>query len=142
MLDMNVEDIMTEHVVTIDKSASVRQAAHILLRFRINGLLITEGEDKKTVIGVITTTDLLKLFDMALEQPTNKLAELSKISEDSVLNGGSPDVLKVQKGTKVKKLIAIMHRKNIHTIPVFEGEELIGVVGRHDILNVAFQKED
>jgi len=31
-----------------------------------------------------------------------------------------------------------MHKKNVHTIPVFDKDRLVGVVGRHDILNITF----
>jgi len=141
LLKTSVTDIMTEHVVKITEDASVMQAAHILLRFRINGVFIVKKEDNNKIIGIITTTDLLKLFDEALSGQSHRLAELDKISGMSVIDIASKNITSVQKDAKVAKIIAIMHRKNIHTIPIYDGEKLVGVIGRHDLLNVAFQSK-
>ncbi|MFA5088704.1 MAG: CBS domain-containing protein [Candidatus Omnitrophota bacterium] len=35
------------------------------------------------------------------------------------------------------KVIAIMHKENVHTIPVYDKTKLVGVIGRHDVLNAA-----
>ena len=143
-------------------------AAHILLRFQINGLLIVKKNDSNNVIGILTTTDLLGLLNKALSRhvhktlpskelggsisvdktpplkelggsiPLDKMRELDKIAKLPVVDVASRNVLKIQKNTKLKKVIAIMHRRNMHTIPVYGGTKLLGVIGRHDILNAAF----
>ena len=46
-------------------------------------------------------------------------------------------VVCLKKDDKVTKAIAMMHKKNVYTIPVYDGNNLIGIVGRHDLLNVA-----
>ena len=40
MIRAKVEDLMSEDIVKIKESATVKDAAHILLRFQINGLLV------------------------------------------------------------------------------------------------------
>lgn len=138
MLKTTVENIMTENVVMINEKATVMEAAHILLRFKINGILVVKKDNRNEVMGVLTTTDLLKLLNKALSSHGHKIKELEKVGKllvKDVING---EVIKVQKDTKLEKVIAIMHRKNIHTIPVYSNEKLVGVIGRHDILNIAF----
>ena len=138
MLKATLEDIMSEDIVTIKENATVGQAAHILLRFRINGILITKKNDRNNVVGLVTTTDLLRLIDRALSSPKNKLSRLSNIAKTPVLSVSTKNILKIQKGTGIKRVLAIMHKQNLHTIPVYEGNKLVGIVGRHDILNAAF----
>jgi len=138
MLNTTVENIMTENIVTLDKEATVTEAAHILLRFQINGLLIVEKKNSKELVGILTTTDLLKLLDRALSKRSHKISELSKVGALPIKDIISRNIIKIQKNTRITKVIAIMHQKNIHTLPVYDGKKLVGVVGRHDILNVAF----
>lgn len=138
MLRTTVENIMTEDVVKISKEATVMDAAHILLRFQINGILVVEKKDSDKVIGILTTTDLLKFLNKALSKHAHKMSELDRIAKLPLKNVVSKNVVKIQKNEKLTKIIAIMHRKNIHTLPVYNGKKLVGVIGKHDILNVAF----
>jgi CBS-domain-containing membrane protein len=133
-----LEDIMSEDVVTINEKASIGQAAHILLRFRINGILIAKKTNKNKILGILTTTDLLRLLNKTLSAEHNRLAKLEKMARQPVMTIASKKIIKVQKDTKIEKVVAIIHRKDIHTIPVYEGNKLVGVVGRHDILNAVF----
>ena len=138
MLRAKLEDIMSEDVVKIRESATVKQAAHILLRFRINGILVVKDDDMNYVIGIITTTDLLKFLNNSLSVHGHRMAALEKISNTSLSKTSKKKVVKVQKSLKMQKAIAIMHRRNIHTLPVYDGDTLVGIIGRHDILNLAF----
>ncbi len=138
MLNTTVDNIMTEHVVTLSKEATITIAAHILLRFQINGLLVVDKKNSSRVIGVFTTTDLLRLLDRTLSKRSRKMLELARMAATPIGELISGSVTKIQKGTKLAKVIVIMHRKNVHTLPVYDGKKLIGVVGRHDILNAAF----
>ncbi|MDD5440074.1 MAG: CBS domain-containing protein [Candidatus Omnitrophica bacterium] len=138
MLKTSLENIMTDGVVTLKEDASIGQAAHILLRYRINGIPIVKKNNPHKIIGIVTTTDLLRLLDEALSKPGQRQAELDKIGDMPVAVLAAKNVLTVQKNTSVEKAIAIMHREGKHTIPVYDGDKLIGVVGRHDLLNIAF----
>ena len=137
MLKTDLASIMSEDVVTLKENATVGQAAHILLRFRINGILIVKKDDKNKIVGIITTTDLLQLLGDALTIQGQRMSALEKIAELPVTDVASKSVLQIQKNTKIEKVTSIMSKQNKHTIPVFDGDRLIGVVGRHDILNAA-----
>ncbi len=138
MLRVSLTDIMSEDVVSIKDDATIGQAAHILLRFRINGVVITKKNNKDKIVGVLTTTDLFRLLNKVLSSPTKKLSLLEMISKMPAIKIASKSVFGVEYNTDIKRVLAIMHKKNIHTLPVFKNGKLIGVVGRHDILNVAF----
>lgn len=138
MLKVTLEDIMSEDIVTISEHATLGQAAHLLLRFRINGILVVKKNDKKKIVGILTTTDLLKLLDYAFSGHAFSVSRLNVLSQLSVGSVSNKEVLKIQKDTDIKKVIKIMHKKNVHTIPVYDGDKLVGVIGKHDILNVAF----
>lgn len=137
MLKAKVRDLMSENIVKIKESATIMDAAHILLRFQINGLLVI-GEDNDEVVGVLTTTDLLWLIDRALARPTQKQAALEKMAKMRIQAVASRNLIKIQKDVSIARVVSLMHSKNVHTIPVYDGKKLVGVIGKHDILNAAF----
>lgn len=138
MLKLNLSDIMCEHPITVKESVSVGEVAHLLFRYRINGILVVEKDDKNKLIGIFTTTDLLRLIDEALAKGIHREEALKNISKKLVGDLASKCIVALQKDTKVSKAVATMHKKNVHTIPVFDKDKLVGVVGRHDILNITF----
>ena len=140
MLSGRIEDLMSENVVKIKESARIKDAAHILLRFQINGLLVV-NESQKEVVGIITTTDLLRLIDQALSEAKKRKAALEKIATMRISSVASRTVIKIQKTTRIQRVVSIMHNKNVHTIPVYDGRKLVGVIGKHDIINAAFYSQ-
>lgn len=137
MLKLLVEDIMTTHPIKVKDHVPVRSVAHLLLRYRINGILVVRKDNEHAVVGVFTTTDLLRLINQALGKRRQKLRELQKLANLPVGKVASRRVFVLQKNDRVIKAIAVMHKKNIHTIPVYDRGVLVGVVGKHDVLNIA-----
>jgi len=138
MLKTALENIMSEDVISIKNNATIGQVAHILLRHRINGILVVSKDDPNEIVGIVTTTDLLRLLDDILSQQGNRMAELEVVGDMPVASVLTTNVVRVSKNTKIEKVIALMYKENKHTIPVFDDEKLVGIIGRHDILNTAF----
>jgi CBS domain-containing protein len=142
MIKTTVEDIMTEHIVKVTEDNTIRQVAHILLRFRVNGLIVVNGKEKNKVTGVVTTTDLLRIFDDVLSDPDRDMTAFDEMGDMPVGKIANKEVVMVSPDTTVEEAVSIMHQRNIHTLPVFDGDELVGIVGKHDILNIVFYSED
>lgn len=138
MLKVLLADIMCEHPIKVKEDVSVGAVAHLLLRYRINGILVVRKSNENQLVGIFTTTDLLRFIDNTFFKGVHKIEELKKISKMPVGDVASKNVISLQKNTKVAKAITIMHKKNVHTIPVYDEDKLVGVIGRHDIVNVAF----
>lgn len=69
MLDINdvkVYEIMTENVNTIDANSTIQDAANLMLRADISGLLVRENDEN---VGVITKTDLCRLVSISEIMP-------------------------------------------------------------------------
>lgn len=65
MIDINtvkVEDIMNNHVNTIDAYATVQDAANLILRSETSELLVIENNEN---IGVITKTDICRVVSFS-----------------------------------------------------------------------------
>lgn len=131
---------MCDHPIKVKENTSVGNVAHLLFRYQISGILVVSSADENKLVGIFTTTDLLRLMADGIDKGIHRIEELHKISEDPVGKYASHEIITLQKTDKVVKAIAIMHRKNVHTLPVYDGKKLVGVLGRHDVLNIALSK--
>jgi len=64
MSRIKVADVMTEEVITVTEDTPLREAARVMVDKRIGGLPV---ERKGELVGIITETDLFKIFLELLE---------------------------------------------------------------------------
>src|SRR3990167_7339395 len=58
---IKAKDLMTEIVVLIPQDTFIKDAAHLMLRDRISGLLVVNA--RKKIVGIVTLTDFLSIID-------------------------------------------------------------------------------
>ncbi|MBC7118133.1 MAG: CBS domain-containing protein [Methanobacteriaceae archaeon] len=63
---MKVEDIMVKDVITISAKDDIEDAANLMLRADVSGLLVVEDEKP---VGVITKTDICRLVAAGILVP-------------------------------------------------------------------------
>ncbi|OGX08761.1 MAG: hypothetical protein A2Z88_00845 [Omnitrophica WOR_2 bacterium GWA2_47_8] len=137
MLDIVIENIMCDHPIKVRESILIGSVAHLLLRHQINGILVVKDNDENKLVGVLTTTDLLRLVNAALCRRTQRLKAIKKVGLMKAGQVASKKVFSLNKHDNIMKAVVLMHRKNIHTIPVYDKGKLVGIIGKHDILNIA-----
>jgi acetoin utilization protein AcuB len=135
---MTLEEIMSEHIVKVTEDTDVSGAAHIMLRHRINGMVVVRRDDPQKIAGLITTNDLLRIMGEILDEGHHqRINELKEMAHKPVSDLMSRDVATMQKCETVLKAIVFMHNKRLSTLPILDGDRLVGIIGRHDILNIA-----
>lgn len=89
---ITVSDVMTKHVLTVTEDVPIEEAARIMADNKIGGLPVVRGDQ---VVGIITETDLFKIFlelmgaresgvrvTVLLTEKPGELAKLTKIIAD------------------------------------------------------------
>ncbi|MFH1768107.1 MAG: CBS domain-containing protein [Candidatus Omnitrophota bacterium] len=122
---IKAKDIMSKFAITIQEDASLAKAAHLMMRFKISGLPVLSPEGKLT--GIITATDLFRVMGETAGS-LNLSESASKIN--SVM---TEEVHVINKNMSFLEIISLMCSKNIHTLPVLEGNDIVGVIGRRDV---------
>jgi CBS domain-containing protein len=138
MLNLPISDIMNDHPLKVKADVSVRNVAHLLLRNRINGLLVMDVNDPEKLVGVFTTRDLLHLMNDSLAKRSQKMQALHEVGGLPVGDFIKETPVTLQASDNAAKAVGLMHKKHAVTIPVYEGDKLVGVIGRHDVINIAF----
>lgn len=111
-------DIMSTPVKTIAKHISMEEAGRIMLRYGHTGMPVVEGEK---MVGVISRRDVDK-------------ARLHELGHAPVKGFMTTSVLSVTPSTPVTEVQHLMVEYDVGRLPVIEGDRLVGIVSRTDIL--------
>ena len=137
---------MSRNVITVARDTEIAEATRILLENRINGVPVVDKEGK--LVGILCQSDLMAqqkqfplpsiftLLDgyMPLSSMKRFEKEVEKIAAATIDQAMTPDPVTVGPGMSIEEVAILMVDKNFHTLPVVEGDRLIGIVGKEDVL--------
>jgi CBS domain-containing protein len=126
---MNVVEIMTKKLETIEADAPVYDAIEKMIDRRIRSLLV-EPKDEKDVHGVITVRDIV----------TKALAKNLDLNKTKVSQITSKPLVCVDKGMDIGYAINLMSKFNITRVFVNDGREIIGIISLLDVMSAELIK--
>ncbi|MBV9199637.1 MAG: CBS domain-containing protein [Alphaproteobacteria bacterium] len=140
---MKAADVMTRSVLTVGPETSVAQAIRMMLDNNISGLPVLAPDRK--VVGILTEGDLLRRGETGTERHRPRWLEIlmgpGRAAGEYVRTHGrkvedimSTDVVSVSADTPLEEVVGLMERRRIKRVPVVDGEALLGIVSRADLL--------
>jgi len=140
---LKAADVMTRNVLTVGPESSVAQAIRLMLNNNISGLPVLAADRK--VVGILTEGDLLRRGETGTERhrprwleilmgPGRAAGEYVRTHGRKVADIMSTDVVSVAGDTPLDEVVGLMERRRIKRVPVVEGEALVGIVSRADLL--------
>src|SRR5262245_24214554 len=114
---MRIREIMTKHVETIPPTWSVGEAADLMRQKRLRHLVV---KSNGAVVGVVSDRDVS--FPSLYGEP------VSEIMSEPVVTIGPNDTVPTAANR--------MRRRTVHSLPVVEHGELVGIVTVADLLQV------
>ena len=143
---LKVKDIMTTEIITVSPETEIVQATKLLLENRINGVPVLDETGR--LVGILCQSDLIAqqqklpipsfftLLDGLIPLISKKQIDkqVRKIAAVTVAEAMTPNPVTVQPSTNIQEVAALMVDRNFHTIPVVDEGELVGIVGKEDIL--------
>jgi CBS domain-containing protein len=149
---MNVTELMSTPVITINAESNVEEAAKIMINNGVSCLPVLNKDDQ--IVGILTHTDFgfhKKYLPMAnhlytlmgswvdpetLENVAKHVS--SKIIKDVMIQ----PVITVQETTSVAEVAALMMAKKINRVPVLKGMDLIGIITRNDFMKLMIPEKN
>jgi len=143
---LSVKDIMTKDVIKVSPEMEIAHAARLLLEKSINGVPVVDGTGK--LVGILCQSDLVAqqkkfpipslftILDGVISFTSMKSleAEIQKITAATVADAMTPDPVTVGPEISIEEVGSIMVDRNFHTLPVVDAGELVGIVGKEDVL--------
>ncbi|TDB39440.1 MAG: CBS domain-containing protein [Actinobacteria bacterium] len=139
-------DIMTPNPLTVARDLTVTDAAKLMVEHRVGALPVLDGEK---LVGIVTEGDLI-MQDVRIEFPTyihlldgfimyppstaRFESELKKAVGATVEDVMTSEPVTVQADTTVEDLATLMVEREVSRVPVLEGDKLVGIVSKSDIV--------
>lgn len=143
---LQASEIMAQKVVSVREDMPVEQLAAVLWGNRINGAPVVDGNG--VLVGVVTESDLVdqaKRFHIPtavsildsvifLDKAEKVEQEIRKMTGATVGEICSRNPVTITGEMPLDEIATIMAEKKVHTLPVLRDGELVGVVGKADII--------
>ena len=120
---MHVRDGMSEVVLTVGPTHTLREAARMMTEKQIGAALVSD--DETPVPRILTERDVLISLGNGEDPDRERVADHMS---DSVI-AASPD-------WSLERAAAEMSRRGIRHLVVYDGPELVGVLSMRDIVRV------
>jgi CBS-domain-containing membrane protein len=149
---LQARNIMTTEVITVSPQTKVLDLARLLAQHKINGAPVVD--DQGRLLGIVTQNNLIdraKKFELPhvitildahfyLERPSTFKKNLEKLMGNLVSDIMTAPPVTITADLEMDEIATIMANKNIHTLPVLEGDKLIGIIGKIDIIRALGQE--
>ena len=143
---VTVKEIMSTDLITLTPDMDIIEAAQILLGKGINGAPVVNNEG--LLVGILCQSDLIAqqkklpiptvftFLDGIIQLASTRQIEkqVRKIAALTVADAMTPDPVTVHPDTQLETVAGLMVDNSFHTLPVLEGNRLVGVVGKEDVL--------
>ena len=144
--EMLVRDVMTRDVIAVAKFESIMHVAGLLSENRISGLPVVDKE--KRVIGIVTQADILSMVGMRKEHTFRDLLKHmlgdplpERKVGDIVADIMTCPAVTIKPHASISEAAQIMDEKRIRRLAVVDdGDELVGIISRADILKAVLRK--
>jgi acetoin utilization protein AcuB len=121
---------MKRNLVTVTPGASLEEAARLLKTHRIHHLPVVEEGNR--LAGIVSDTDLR---NATLDGMVDGADRGDSGRPDSVGEIMTRDVVTLSPGDTLDDAMLVLSRGRIGALPVVEGERLVGIVTKADILS-------
>ncbi len=117
-----VKDVMKKDLVTVDSAKSIKEAASMMNSEDVGCVIVTRDS---APVGILTERDFVKRI----------AAEEKELSEPIEKVMSSP-LISVKPDDTVWDAAEIMKIKNIHKVPVQDGNNVVGIVTATDLVRI------
>lgn len=132
---MLVREAMSSPVVTVPRTATVRQAVRVLYEHNVTAAPVV-GEDGR-MVGIVSEMDLLRgEFEADPRASLRPVAPPHDLPPRAVHEVMTAQVRTVRETSDVAELAEMMMRTGIKSVPVLRDEEIVGMVSRRDLMAV------
>jgi CBS domain-containing protein len=119
-MGQQVKEVMTTGPITLDRDASLVEAARVMRDRGIGDVIVVEGEDAE---GIVTDRDIvIRGVAEGVDPRTTRLGQ--------VVSG---DLASVAPDDPVERAIELMREKAVRRLPVLESGKPVGVVSLGDL---------
>ena len=124
---MQIKNLMSEDIITIDKDQNLSDALKLLRKNNVSRLPVVNN---KELVGIISERDIAsKLGSSKYESMPASRLHISSVMVK--------DVITVPQTMQLGEVAKLMLEKGIGSVPVMDGDKMVGIVSKADFVTLA-----
>ena len=128
---MQIKNLMSTSLITIDKDQNLSDALKLLRKNKISRLPVLNN---KELVGIISERDIAK----KLGSSKYESMPASRLHVSSVM---VKDIISVPQSMRLAEVAKIMLENGIGSVPIMDGDKMIGIVSKADFVTLAIDGE-
>jgi len=131
---MKARELMSRPVITVRPETPTGEAAALLGKHQITALPVVDADSR--LLGMISEGDLLRnqVPPEAKAEPRQHQSQVGSLMT-------SPAV-RVSDGDDISEIAELMLSSNVHSVPVVDGDEVVGIISRRDLVRTLVRTDD
>jgi CBS domain-containing protein len=139
-------DIMTRNVITVNKDQPISDLSKLFIENHFNGVPVIDDTGK--VLGVVTQGDLIEQNKnlhiptviarfgavLFLESEKKFESDVKKLTGSKIDDIYHKNLITVSLDTDLSEITTLMAENDVHTLPVLDGNKLVGIIGKKDVI--------
>jgi len=123
---LTLKNVMTKHVIYVKRGAPIYKAMNLLLKHKISGMPVVA--ESMRVVGVLSEKDVLRLL-------VDRKLDINSSVDDYMTR----EVICFSEEDSAFDLCKFFIKSNIRRVPIVKKGKLVGIVSRHDIVNLILE---
>ena len=136
---MHAADVMTRPVLTVRADDHVEQAAALLANNNVTAAPVLDRQGE--LVGIVSEGDLLRARVVQVPDPVH-MGGGSGPAARFVSDVMTRDVVAVPAEADLSAVAEAMLSHSVHSVPIVDGSEVVGIVCRHDLLRLYVRTDD
>ena len=128
---MPIKKIKTSKIVFVSKNDSMMKVEEIFDSFPIHHVMVIENE---VLCGIISKSDVLKAYRKFAAK--GEIPDRSSITATDIMTS---ELITLDGEDSIGLAADIFLANKIHSIPVYNGDQLSGIITNHDIIKYCFR---
>ncbi|MFZ1705140.1 MAG: CBS domain-containing protein [Saprospiraceae bacterium] len=129
--ELSIKNIMTTNVVTLRPEDSILKLEEVFETLPIHHILVTNNQK---LVGIVSKIDLLNLYRKELID--DKTLDRSHILIQNIM---TTNPVTIDCDDTIGLAADIFLANTFHSLPVLDGNELIGILTNHDLIKYAYK---
>lgn len=148
---MTVRDVMTESVISVRRSTSLKEVALLLIDHKISGVPVVDVGG--AVLGVVSEADFLvkeqgadairhRRLARFLGESGESRVQLAKLEAVTAGEGMTAPAVTIGSRQRISEAAAVMTARKVNRLPVVNDGRLVGIVSRADLVRAYVRSDD
>lgn len=133
---MYVDRIMRTQLITVSPTTTLVEARELIKQKQIDHLLVVD--EQQNLVGIVSDRDLKQSWaSPATSLSTHELNYLlQQVTMEMIM---TKKIMTINPGTTIERAALIMQENRISSLPVKDGEQLVGIITKTDVLGILLE---